>query len=85
LTITAVSDSQALSLASSGIGSQAQSFNRLYNDINGTEVVNAFDNAHFKQALTIYNAAFDYHGNGSVKALDNAHDYSLLTARKPLP
>jgi Bacterial Ig-like domain (group 3)/Dockerin type I domain len=71
LAITAVSDSQALSLAGSGIGSAAQSFYRLYGDINGDEVVNAIDNLKFKQALTTYNAAFDVNNDGLVNASDN--------------
>ena len=69
--ITAISDSQALSLAGSGIGSATQSFFRLFGDINGDEFVNAFDNAKFKQALAIYNAAFDYDDDGFVNAFDN--------------
>ncbi len=69
--ITAVSDSQALSLAGSGIGGATQSFFRLFGDINGDEVVNAADNLKFKQALTTYNAAFDYNDDGAVNASDN--------------
>jgi hypothetical protein len=70
--ITAVSDSQGLSLTSSGIGSATQSFYRLFGDINGDEFVNASDNAKFKQALTTYNAAFDFSQDGFVNASDNA-------------
>jgi Protein of unknown function (DUF642) len=77
--ITAVSDSQALSLAGSGIGSATQSFYRLFGDINGDKFVNAADNAKFKAALTTYNAAFDYTQDGFVNASDNAHFKSDLT------
>ena len=69
--ITVVSDSQALGLAGSGIGGATQSFFRLFGDINGDEVVNAADNFQFKQALTTYNAAFDYNDDGAVNASDN--------------
>ncbi len=69
--ITAVSDSQALTLAGSGIGGPTQSFYRLYGDINGDEVVNAADNLKFKQALSTYNAAFDFNDDGFVNASDN--------------
>jgi hypothetical protein len=40
-----------LTLASNGIGGATQSFYRLFGDINGDEVVNAADNAKFKQGL----------------------------------
>jgi hypothetical protein len=70
--ITAVSDGQAVSLASSGIGGGTQSFYRLFGDINGDGVVNAADNARFKQAQTTYNAAFDYNQDGTVNASDNS-------------
>jgi Dockerin type I domain len=63
----------ALSLAGSGIGSATQSFYRLFGDINGDQLVNAADNLRFKQALTVYNAAFDYNADGSVNAADNLH------------
>jgi hypothetical protein len=69
--IMAVSDGQTLSLDASGIGGATQSFYRLYGDINGDEVVNAADNLKFKQALTTYNAAFDYSDDGTVNASDN--------------
>jgi autotransporter-associated beta strand protein len=71
--ITAVADSQQLSLASSGIGGATQAFFRLFGDIDGNKVVNAFDNANFKPALTNYNAAFDYDQNGFVNAIDGVH------------
>jgi trimeric autotransporter adhesin len=70
--IFAVSDGQALSLDASGIGGATQSFFRLFGDINGDEVVNAADNAKFKQALTSSNAAFDFNSDGVVNAADNA-------------
>jgi Right handed beta helix region len=70
--ITAVSDSQQLSLAGSGIGSATQSFYRLFGDINGDEFVNASDNAKFKIALGAYNPAFDFTQDGFVNASDNA-------------
>ncbi len=69
--ITAMSDSQDLSLAPSGIGGATQAFYRLYGDINGDEFVNASDNLKFKQALTTYNAAFDFNGDDVVNAADN--------------
>ncbi len=69
--IAAQSDGQTLSLAASGIGGATQSFYRLFGDSNGDEVVNAADNAQFKQALTTYNAAFDYNDDGIVNASDN--------------
>jgi IPT/TIG domain/Bacterial Ig-like domain (group 3) len=77
--ITAESDDQALSLASSGIGGGTQSFFRLFGDINGDEFVNAADNVKFKQALTTYNAAFDYSQDGFVNAADNAKFKTDLT------
>ena len=77
--ITAVSDSQALSLAGSGIGSATQSFYRLFGDINADEFVNAADNLHFKVALTTYNAAFDFNGDGFVNASDNLKFKNDLT------
>jgi IPT/TIG domain/Right handed beta helix region len=77
--ITAQSDSQALSLADSGIGSATQSFYRLFGDINGDEIVNAADNARFKQALTTYNPAFDYDQSGFCNACDNAYFKQDLT------
>ena len=77
--ITAVSNSEALSLASSGIGSATQSFYRLYGDINGDEFVNASDNLKFKQALTTYNAAFDFNDDGFVNASDNLKFKANLT------
>jgi hypothetical protein len=69
--ITAVADSQTLSLSASGIGSATQSFYRLYGDLLGNRLVNAVDNMRFKQALTTYNAAFDYSNEGVVNAADN--------------
>jgi Beta-propeller repeat len=69
--ITAESNGQALSLASSGIGGAMQSFYRLFGDINGDRVVNAADNTKFKQAMMTYNAAFDYNQDGIVNAVDN--------------
>ncbi len=69
--ITAQSDSQALSLTSSGIGGATQSCYRLYGDINGDEVVNAADNIRFKQALATYNVAFDINQDGFVNAYDS--------------
>jgi hypothetical protein len=77
--ITAVSDSQVLSLSASGIGSATQSFYRLYGDINGDEIVNAFDNLRFKNALTVYNQAFDFNGDGVVNAADNLRFKQDLT------
>jgi hypothetical protein len=77
--ITAVSDSQQLSLSSNGIGSASQSFYRLYGDINGDELANAADNVRFKQALTVYNAAFDANGDGFVNAADNVKFKQSLT------
>jgi Dockerin type I domain len=77
--ITAVSDSQALSLAGSGIGSATQSFYRLFGDINGDKFVNAADNVKFKNALTTYNAAFDYSQDGFVNASDNVRFKNDLT------
>jgi Bacterial Ig-like domain (group 3)/Beta-propeller repeat/Dockerin type I domain len=77
--ITAVSDSQQLSLSASGIGSASQSFYRLYGDINGDELVNAADNVQFKQALTSYNAAFDFNADGFVNASDNVRFKQDLT------
>ncbi len=77
--ITAVSDSQDLSLAGSGIGGAAQSFYRLFGDINGDEFVNAADNLKFKLALTTYNAAFDFNGDGVVNAADNLKFKNNLT------
>jgi Beta-propeller repeat/Dockerin type I domain len=69
--ITAQSDDQALSLAGSGIGAASQSFYRLFGDINGDETVSAGDIPSFVQALTTYNAAFDYNQDGFVNAADN--------------
>ena len=69
--ITAQSDDQALNLAASGIGGSAQSFYRLFGDINGDRMVNAADNEQLKLALTAYNPAFDYNQDGFVNALDN--------------
>jgi Dockerin type I domain len=43
----------------------------LYGDINGDAVVNAADNVKFKNALTTYNAAFDFNNDGTVNASDN--------------
>jgi Bacterial Ig-like domain (group 3)/Beta-propeller repeat len=77
--ITAESDGQALSLATSGIGGATQSFYRLFGDINGDEFVNAADNVKFKQALTTYNAAFDYSQDGFVNAADNGKFKNDLT------
>ncbi len=77
--ITAVSDSQDLSLAGSGIGSATQSFYRLFGDINGDEVVNAADNLKFKPALSTYNAAFDFNADGVVNAQDNLKFKNDLT------
>ncbi len=77
--ITAMSDSQQLTLAGSGIGGATQSFYRLFGDINGDEVVNAADNLKFKQALTTYNAAFDYNDDGTVNAADNLKFKNDLT------
>jgi Bacterial Ig-like domain (group 3)/Beta-propeller repeat/Dockerin type I domain len=77
--ITAETDGQALSLATSGIGGATQSFYRLFGDINGDEFVNASDNAKFKQGLTSYNAAFDYNQDGFVNAFDNAQFKADLT------
>ena len=77
--ITAISDGQALSLTANGIGSATQSFFRLFGDINGDGVVNAADNAKFKNALTTYNAAFDYNDDGVVNAADNAKFKNDLT------
>jgi hypothetical protein len=48
-------------------------FYRLYGDYNGDQVVNATDNLHFKNAITIYNPIFDYDDNGAVNATDNLH------------
>ena len=47
--VTALSDGQTLTLASSGIGGATQSFYRLFGDINGDQVVNPGDNNRFKQ------------------------------------
>ena len=69
--ITSVSDTQALSLAPSGIGSATQSFYRLFGDINGDQVVNPGDNNRFKAAITTYNPAFDYNQDGIVNPGDN--------------
>ncbi len=69
--ITAVSDNQALSLATGGIGGSTQSFYRLYGDINGGQIVNAADNLQFKSALATYNSAFDINQDGIVNAADN--------------
>ena len=66
--ITAVADGQTVSLA--GIGAATQSFFRLYGDINADEYVNAGDNNKFHQALTTYNAAFDYNADGYVDSSD---------------
>jgi hypothetical protein len=77
--ITAVSDGQALSLASSGIGAATQSFYRLYGDINGDELVNAADNMRFKQALATYNVAFDINQDGYVNAYDSSYFKQDLT------
>jgi hypothetical protein len=49
----------------------ADTFYRLFGDINGDGVVNAADNFQFKTALTTYNAAFDYNDDGAVNAADN--------------
>jgi Bacterial Ig-like domain (group 3)/Dockerin type I domain len=76
--ITAVSDSQALTVTAGlapGTGNPGyatQQFYRLFGDINGDGFVNASDNAKFKQALSTYNAAFDYSQDGFVNAADNA-------------
>ena len=77
--ITAVSDSQQLTLAANGIGGATQSFYRLFGDINGDEVVNAADNLKFKQALTTYNPAFDFNDDGIVNAADNLKFKNDLT------
>jgi Dockerin type I domain len=77
--ITAESDGTALSFASSGIDSATQSFFRLFGDINGDGFVNAADNAKLKQALSTYNAAFDYSQDGFVNAADNAQFKDDLT------
>jgi Beta-propeller repeat len=77
--ITAESDGQALTFATDGIGGATQSFFRLFGDINGDGIVNAADNPYFKQALTIYNAAFDYSQDGFVNASDNVSFKSDLT------
>ncbi len=77
--IIAASDGQQLSLAANGVGGAAQSFYRLFGDINGDEVVNAADNLKFKQALTTYNAAFDYNDDGTVNAADNLKFKNSLT------
>jgi hypothetical protein len=77
--ITAVSDSQALSLSASGIGSATQSFYRLYGDMNNDEFVNAADNVKFKEALTVYNAAFDFNQDGVDNAADNLRFKQDLT------
>jgi hypothetical protein len=77
--ITAESDGQALSLAPNGIGAATQYFYRLYGDINGDRFVNAADNVKFKNALTTYNAAFDYTNDGFVNASDNVRFKADLT------
>ncbi len=83
--ITAESDGQALTVTpglAPGTGNPAyatQQFYRLFGDINGDEFVNAADNVKFKQALTTYNAAFDYTQDGFVNAADNIKFKSDLT------
>ena len=83
--ITAVSDSQSLSVtagqapATGNPGFATQAFYRLFGDINGDEIVNAADNLKFKQALTTYNAAFDYNDDGTVNAADNLKFKNDLT------
>jgi large repetitive protein len=77
--ITAQSDSQALTLADEGIGGATQSFYRLFGDINGDGFVNAVDNFRFKQALLTYNAAFDYNQDGWVNSCDNCYFKQDLT------
>ena len=77
--ITAESDGQALSLASSGIDGATQSFYRLFGDINGDQVVNPGDNNRFKQALTNYNPAFDFNQDGIVNPGDNNRFKADLT------
>jgi hypothetical protein len=69
--ITATLDGQALTLTPTGIGSATQRFYRLFGDINGDEIVNAADNVRFKQALSLYNPAFDSGADGFVNASDN--------------
>ncbi len=77
--ITAESDGQTLGLATSGFGGATQSFYRLFGDINGDGVVNAADNAQFKQALATYNAAFDYNDDGVVNGADSVQFKNDLT------
>jgi Right handed beta helix region/IPT/TIG domain len=69
--ITAVSDGQALLLQNTGIGSQTQTFYRLFGDLDGTAFLNTVDVQQFMQALVNYNAAFDYNQDGFVNAFDN--------------
>jgi YD repeat-containing protein len=62
---------------------RSDEFFRLFGDINGDGVVNATDNLRFKQALTTYNAAFDYDGNGAVNAADNLQFKNSLSLTLP--
>ena len=83
--ITAVSDGQALSVtpgaapAAGNPGYATQSFYRLFGDITGGQLVNAYDNLQFESALTTYNPAFDYYEDGLVNAADNFQFNNNLT------
>jgi Bacterial Ig-like domain (group 3)/IPT/TIG domain/Dockerin type I domain len=83
--ITAESDGQAVTVTpgtAPGTGNPdyaTQQFYRLFGDINGDEFVNAADNVKFKNALTTYNAAFDFSQDGFVNASDNARFKADLT------
>jgi Dockerin type I domain len=75
--VTAVSGGEELTVtpgaapASGNPDYATQQFYRLFGDINGDKFVNAADNVYFKNALTTYNAAFDYSQDGFVNASDN--------------
>jgi hypothetical protein len=77
--ITAVADSQVLSLSSSGIGGATQSFYRLFGDINGNGILDATDSSQLADAIAAYNAAYDYNADGYVNGGDSNHFGADLT------